>query len=267
MAKTGGIWEVKKMKVVFFCGGQGMRLYPSTGNIPKPLVAIGDHPILWNLMKYYSYYGQNEFILCLGYKGGEIKKYFVNYNEALSNDFVLTEGGKIEVISKDIEKWNITFSDTGLQTNTGERLKKIKKYVGDDEWFMVNYADALTDLNLQELTDYAIKRNKIGCLITVSVPQSFHVIYSDRYGYVKQIERIEKSELRINGGFFIFKNEIFDLIEKGEDIIEALKRLAERQELVEYKYDGFWASMDTYKDKARLDKMAETGKAPWEIWK
>jgi glucose-1-phosphate cytidylyltransferase len=254
------------MKTVFFCGGLGMRLFPSTENFPKPLIKVGDHPIIWILMKYYSHYGYNEFILCLGYKGGEIKKFFLDYNEAISNDFILTEGGNVEVLSKDIEKWKITFADTGFNTLTGERLQKIEKFIGDDDWFMANYADALSDLNLQRLVDYAKKRDKIACFTTVHVPQSFHIVTSDGEGYVTKLERMEKSDTRINGGFFVFKKEIFKYIKKGEDIIEALIRLADQGELIEYKSDGFWASMDTYKDKARLDQFAETGKAPWEIW-
>lgn len=256
------------MKVVFFCGGYGMRLYPSTGNIPKPLVNVGDNPILLQLMKYYAHYGYHDFILCLGYKGTEIKRFFLDYSETLSNDFIMSSGGDIEVLSKDIEERRITFVDTGLHSTIGERLKSVEKYIGDDEWFMANYADALTDLNLPGLIDYAKKRDKIGCFITVNPPQSFHVVNSNRYGYVTELNLIEKSGIRINGGFFVFKKEIFQFIKTGEDLIfEPFERLIELRELVEYKYDGFWASMDTYKDKARLDDMANNGKAVWEVWK
>ena len=256
------------MKVVFFCGGYGMRLHPSTENIPKPLVNVGDHPILWNLMKYYSYFGHNDFILCLGYKGTEIKRFFLDYSEALSNDFILSSGGNVEVLSKDIEEWRITFVNTGLHSNIGERLKSVEKYIGDDKWFLANYADALTDLDLRDLIDYAKKKDKIGCFITVNPPQSFHVVNSDRYGYVKDLSLIEKSGIRINGGFFIFKKDIFQFIHTGEDLVlKPFERLIELRQLVEYKYDGFWASMDTYKDKARLDDMANSGKGVWEVWK
>lgn len=256
------------MKVVFFCGGYGMRLYPSTDNIPKPLVKVGDHPILWELMKYYSHFGHNDFILCLGYKGNEIKEYFLNYNEALSNDFILSPGGRIEILSKDIEEWSITFADTGLHSNIGQRLKRVEKYVGDDEWFLANYADALTDLNLKDLIDYAMRMDRIACFITVRPPHSFHVVDLDKDNHVIDLSLIERSDLRINGGFFVFKNEIFDYIQDEEELVmEPFQRLIDERELIAYRHDGFWASMDTYKDKAKLDDMAENGKALWEVWR
>src|SRR4030065_715751 len=137
------------MKVVLFCGGMGMRLYPSTENIPKPMVVIGEKPILWNLMKYYSYFGHKNFILCLGYKGEEIKKFFLNYDECLSNDFILSQGGKKrQLLKSDIEDWRITFVETGLDSNLGQRLKAVQKYLEGEEMFLANYSDGLTNLHL-----------------------------------------------------------------------------------------------------------------------
>jgi glucose-1-phosphate cytidylyltransferase len=256
------------VKVVFFCGGYGMRLFPSTEAIPKPLVTVGDTPILWNLMKYYSHYGYKDFILCLGYKGNEIKKYFLNFNEALVNDFVMTRGGKkLEVLNKDIEEWTITFVDTGLHSNIGERLVAVKSHLQNEERFMANYSDALTDLHLSDLVQFAQNKDKIGCFITVNPPHSFHVVESDN-GNVTDLHLIEQSNIRINGGFFIFKKQIFDYIKPGEELVlQPFQRLIKDKELVTYKYDGFWASMDTYKDKSRLDDMATHGKALWKVWK
>lgn len=257
------------MKVILFCGGLGMRLYPSTENTPKPLVVIGEKPILWNLMKYYTYYGHKNFILCLGYKGEEIKKFFLNYDECLSNDFTLTKGGKKrKLIKSEIEDWNITFANTGLYTNIGQRLKTVEKYLDEDEVFLANYTDAVTDMPLPNIIDFFNKRGKIGCFIAVKPFHTFHFISSDANGIVKDIYPISKANLRINGGFFVFKKEILDHIKEGYDLVDdVFQRLIEKDELVSYNYDGFWQNMDTYKDKQKLDELALNDKAPWEIWK
>jgi glucose-1-phosphate cytidylyltransferase len=257
------------MKVVLFCGGLGMRLYPSTENIPKPMVLVGEKPMLWHLMKYYSYYGHKDFILCLGYKGEQIKKFFLNYDECLSNDFTLTHGGKRrKILKSDIEDWKITFVDTGLHTNIGQRLKAIKKYVESDQIFLANYSDAITDMSLPKQIDYFMEQGKTGCFLTVKPFHTFHIISSDTDGLVKSIYPIVKSNIRINGGFFIFKNDIFNYINEGEDLVNApFQRLIEINELIAYNYDGFWANMDTYKDKQQLDELASNVRAPWQIWK
>jgi glucose-1-phosphate cytidylyltransferase len=256
------------MKVVMFCGGLGLRLHPSTDRIPKPLVKVGGKPVLLLLMKYYSYFGHKDFILCLGYKGDEIKKFFLNYDECLSGDFVLSNGRKKEkLFHSDIEDWKITFADTGLNSSLGDRLKAVQKYVDKDERFLANYSDGLTDLYLPDLIDYSVKRGKIACLMTVKPSVVFHYVSVDRKGYVKNIRQLNKTPLRINGGFFVFKNEIFDYINPAEDLVyEPFQRLIKKRELVAYKYDGFWASLDTYKDKQRLDELASKNASFWEIW-
>ncbi len=242
------------MKVVLFCGGLGMRLYPTTEATPKPLVPIGEKPLLWHLMKYYSYFGHSDFVLCLGYKGDQIKKYFLDYEKFLSNDFVFSSvGKKCQLLKKDIEKWRITFVDTGLENET---------------MFLANYSDAVTDLCLPKQIDFFTKRDKTGCLLTVKPFYTYHAVSTRADGTVKTLGPISKSEISLNGGFFIFKNAIFDHIEKGEDLVdEPFQRLIKNQELVAYKYDGFWANMDTYKDKQRLDELASSDKAVWEVWK
>lgn len=255
------------MKVVLFCGGMGLRLHPATENIPKPLVQVGGKPVLLLLMKYYSYFGHKDFILCLGYKGEEIKRFFLNYDECLHSDFVLTNGvNKQKLFKSDIEDWKITFAETGLNTNLGQRLKMVQKYVGSEEAFLANYADGITDLYLPDMIEYSKKRNKIGCLLAVKPAVAFHSVSISDDGFVQNVSQLNRTPLRINGGFFIFKNQIFDYINAGEELVlEPFQRLISKNELVAYKYDGFWASLDTYKDKQRLDELASNN-ASWEIW-
>ena len=256
------------MKVVLFCGGLGLRLQPSTERIPKPLVEIGGKPVLLLLMKYYSYFGHKDFVLCLGYKGEEIKKFFLNYNEYLSGDFVLSNGVKKEKLFKsDIQDWKITFADTGLHSTLGDRLKAVQKYLEGETFFLANYADGLTDLYLPNLIDYATKEGKIACMITVKPSVVFHYVSVDADGHVERIQQLNQTPLRINGGFFVFKNEIFNYINPGEDLVyEPFQRLIDKRELIAYPYDGFWASLDTYKDKQRLDELASRDSSFWEIW-
>lgn len=256
------------MKVVLFCGGLGLRLHPSTENIPKPLVSVGGKPVLLQLMKYYSYFGHKDFILCLGYKGDEIKRFFLNYDECLTGDFVLSNGDKKQKLFKsDIEDWKITFAETGLNSPLGERLRSVKKYLDGEEVFLANYSDGLTDMYLPNMIKYFTKRDKIGCMVTVKPSVVFHYVSANRDGYVKNICQLNKTPLRINGGFFMFKNKIFDYINPDEDLVnEPFQRLIKKHELIAYKYDGFWASLDTYKDKQRLDDLASKNASFWEIW-
>ena len=256
------------MKVVLFCGGQGLRLQPSTERIPKPLVQVGGKPLLLQLMKYYSFFGHRDFILCLGYKGEEIKKFFLNYDECLSGDFVLSNGDKKQKLFKsDIEDWKITFAETGLNSTLGERLKMVQKYLDGEDIFLANYADGLTDMYLPNMMEFFLKRGKIGILITVKPSVVFHYVSATKDNYVKDICQLNKTPLRINGGFFIFKKQIFDYIKPGEDLVnEPFQRLIKKRELIAYKYDGFWASLDTYKDKQRLDELASKNSSFWEIW-
>ena len=256
------------MKVVLFCGGLGTRLHPYTEDVPKPLIEIGGKPILLLLMKYYAYFGHKDFILCLGYKGEEIKKFFLNYDASLSGDFTLSGGGKKDILSKsETDDWKITFAETGLNSNQSYRLKAVQKYVGKDEHFLANYSDGLTDLYLPDLIDFSLKKDKIACLMTVKPSITFHSVLADRNCHVKNICYLNKTQFRMNGGFFVFKNEIFDYINPHDDLInDTFQRLAHKHELVAYKFNGFWASLDTYKDKQRLEDLSSKRTAFWEIW-
>ena len=256
------------MKVVLFCGGLGMRLYPTTEKAPKPLVTLGEKPILWHLMKYYSYYGHNDFILCLGYKGEKIKKYFLDYDECLSSDFVLSNEGKDrKLIVENKDNWRITFAETGINSNIGQRLKAVQKYLKGEKVFLANYSDGVTDLNLPDMINFFTKANKIACFLSVKPFHSYHAVTANADGLVSNITPLAQSNTRINGGFFVFKSEIFNYIKNGEDLVdEPFQRLITQQELLTYDFNGFWASMDTFKDKQQLDEMTSDGKAPWQVW-
>jgi glucose-1-phosphate cytidylyltransferase len=257
------------MKVVLFCGGLGMRLREYAENTPKPMVPIGYRPILWHVMKYYAHYGHRDFILCLGYRADAIKEYFLNYDECLSNDFTLSQGGKrLELYHSDIHDWNITFADTGVNSNIGQRLKAVERYLQGEEVFLANYCDGLTNLHLPDLIDSFKTRNKIASFVSVCPSLSYHVVSVGGEGLVKEIKEISRSNLRINGGYFIFRREIFQYIQEGEELVHApFQRLIHEEQLVAYPLDGFFASMDTFKDKQILDDLYSSGRAPWEVWK
>lgn len=255
------------MKVVLFCGGMGTRLKEHSGTIPKPMVDIGYRPIMWHLMKYYAHYGFKDFILCLGYKGDYIKDYFLNYNEALSNNFVMSKGGReIRLYNKDIEDWNITFVDTGLNGNIGDRLMAVKDYLDGEEMFMANYTDGLTDLPLLQYLDDVYKSDKIASLVAVKPSLTFHVVKMDGRN-VQSIEMVQKTDLWVNSGFFVFKKDIFDYMRKGEELVlEPFARLIAENQLMAYQYEGFFVGMDTFKEKQMFDDMYNSGNMPWAVW-
>jgi|SRR6185503_9963648 len=256
------------MKVVLFCGGLGMRIRDNE-NIPKPMTTIGYRPIMWHLMKYYAHFGFKDFILCLGYRADSIKDYFLTYNECVSNDFTLSEGGrKVELLKSDISDWRITFVDTGLNSNIGQRLWAVKEHLAGEEYFLANYADGLTDLNLTDQLTHFLSYRKIASFLSVKPNLSFHMVSSDEQGRVTAIEDIAKSRLRVNGGYFLFRQEIFDYMRPGEELVlEPFKRLIAEDQLLAYRYDGFWQAMDTFKDRQSLEQMYASGNAPWEkLW-
>jgi glucose-1-phosphate cytidylyltransferase len=257
------------MKVVLFCGGLGTRLREYSETIPKPMVPIGHRPILWHIMKYYAHHGHTEFILCLGYRGDMIREYFLNYNECLSNDFTLSDSGKrIELHSSDISDWKITFVDTGLNANIGQRLMAVREHLGNDAEFCANYADGLTDCSFDTLYTHFRSSGKIASLMCVQPMHSYHVVSTEPDGNVRGILPLSNAGLWINGGYFILKKEIFDFMKPGEELVDApFKRLIEKNQLTSYVHPGFWASMDTFKDKQMFDDMNTRGERPWEIWK
>lgn len=256
------------MKVVLFCGGLGMRLREYSEAVPKPMVPIGYRPILWHVMKYYAHYGHKDFILCLGYKADVIKKYFLEYDECVTNDFVLSKGGKnVKLLASDISDWNITFVDTGLVSNIGQRLKAVQKHLDGQEVFLANYSDGLSDLPLSSMIESFKRSGNIACFAGVKPRASFHMVSADPSGVVKSINHISKAGARINGGFMVMRQEIFDYMRDGEELVEEpFRRLIAEGKLMAYLYDGYWACMDTFKEKQDLDDAFGQGKAPWAVW-
>jgi glucose-1-phosphate cytidylyltransferase len=256
------------MKVVLFCGGLGMRLRDYADNVPKPMVPLGYRPIIWHLMKYYAHYGHRDFVLCLGYRGDMIKNYFLNYEEGVSNDFILSEGGrKRELLTSDIEDWRITFVETGLASNIGQRLMAVKKHLAGEEMFLANYSDGLTDLHLPDQIEAFKKSGTTATFLSVRPNLSYHFVSTDAQGRVQSFRDIAQSGLRVNGGFFVFRQEIFDAMRPGEELVEKpFNRLVDQQKLLAYQYDGFWVPMDTAKDKQKLDELYASGKPPWYVW-
>jgi glucose-1-phosphate cytidylyltransferase len=258
------------MKVVLFCGGLGMRIRDAE-DVPKPMVLIGYRPILWHVMKYYAHFGHKDFILCLGYRAEAVKNYFLNYNECVSNDFVLSDGGKnLELLNSDIHDWRITFVDTGTNSNIGQRLKAVEKHLVGEEEFLANYSDGLTDMPLPQQLDHFHRYDKIASFLCVRPNLSYHLVSVEpgNGSLVSDMHAINNGDVRINGGFFIFKKQIFEQMRDSEElVVEPFRRLIEAKQLIGYPYDGFWASMDTFKDKQQLEGLCAGGVAPWEVWK
>lgn len=256
------------MKVVLFCGGLGLRLRDYSESIPKPLVRVGPQPILWNIMRYYAHYGHTDFILCLGYRGEAIKEFFLNYSEAMANDFTLTNGGtEVQLHRKEIQDWRITFVDTGLSSNIGERLLSVREHLVGEEVFLANYSDGLTSMDLNAYLDFARKKDRIATFVSVRPTVAYHAVLADPSGAVTDIYPVSKRS-RINCGYFAFKREIFDYMEPGDELVTVpFQRLIEANQLVTYEYDGFWQCMDTFKDRQLLHDMYVRGETPWAVWK
>ena len=256
------------MKVVLFCGGLGMRIRDAAANVPKPMVTIGYRPVLWHVMKYYAHFGHKYFIMCLGYRGDVIKDYFLNYSECVSNDFVLSEGGKkLELMARDIQDWTITFVETGATSNIGQRLRAVERLVRGETEFLANYSDGLTNLHLPDHIAHFHAQDAVASFVSVKPNLSYHLVSVADGGRVTRIEEIRRSTVRINGGFFVLKPEVFDYIRDGEELVcEPFQRLISCSRLSAYEYDGFWMSMDTFKDRQELEDIYARGNAPWEVW-
>jgi len=257
------------MKVVLFCGGLGTRLREYSNTVPKPMVTLGGEPILRHLMKYYAYFGHREFILCLGYRGDVIERHFVECAEAASapshrgardHTFSLPAG--------ELGEWKVTLVETGLDANVGERLRSVQAYLERDPVFLANYSDALSDLPIPQYLEHFRRLNAVASFACVRPSQTFHTVSLGDGGRVREIRPASDSGLWINGGFFAFRREIFDDLHAGEDLVdEPFRRLIAREQLIGYRHDGFWACMDTLKDKQAFDEMIARGEVPWEVWR
>jgi len=261
------------MKVVILCGGYGTRIRDVADNIPKPMIPVGNYPILWHIMKYYATFGHNEFILCLGYKGNVIKDYFLNY-EIHTADFSITLGEKdsLNILNGHSEQgWKITFAETGLDAMTGARIKKIKKYITPGETFMLTYGDGLSNVDLDKLISFHQSHQKVLTLTTVRPAGRFGEIKSSPEGQIIEFnEKPQSTEGRINGGFFVCNYSLFDYIEDGDDISfeqQPIKKVVNDRQLMQYDHDGFWQPMDTYREYTLLNKLYLNHQAPWKIWK
>lgn len=256
------------MKVVILCGGMGTRLREETEYRPKPMIEIGEKPILWHIIKMYSSYGFNDFVICLGYKGYVIKEYFSNYFLHQSDVTMDLGKNKMEVHDSHAEQWRITLVDTGLNTMTGGRIKRIKKYVGNDA-FMLTYGDGVADINLNRLLAFHKSHGRTATITAVQPSGRFGALDMDENDHVISFKEKPKGDNAwINGGFFVLEAKIFDYIEGDRTVWERepLEYLAKEGELAAYRHTGFWQPMDTLRDKNQLDELWGSGKPPWKTW-
>ena len=258
------------MKVVLFCGGEGMRLRGYSEDVPKPMVTIGSRPVLWHVMKYYAHFGHKDFILCLGYKANAIKNYFLEYEESVSNDFVFSQGGrKLEFMQRDIDDWKITFVDTGLRATIADRLRLVEPHLQGEEMFLANYSDGLTNFYLPDMIQEFSRRDCLASFLSVQPrSSSLDTVVADEEGYVSGIRNMTEAKVWVNGGYFILRKDIFKYINPGEELIyEPFRRLMSEGKVWSQRYDGFWQCMDTFRDKQILDELEASGNAPWRLWK
>jgi glucose-1-phosphate cytidylyltransferase len=259
----------KLVKVVLFCGGLGTRLREHSETIPKPLVPVGYRPIIWHLMRYYAHFGHKDFILCLGYHGEMIREYFLNYRDSMSTDFELTLPSRdVRLLTPGVEDWRITFVDTGIHANLGQRLRRVRHLLDGESMFLANYSDGLSDLDLPAMVSEFEQSRAQASFLAVRPAQSFHSIVADAEGLVQSIEPLSQSDTWVNGGFFCLRPSIFDVLHEGEELVEQpFRRLMERKALRARKHKGFWAAMDTFKDKIELDRREARGDCPWMLWR
>ncbi len=259
------------MKVVILAGGLGTRLSEETIIKPKPMVEIGGKPMLWHIMKIYEYYGFNEFIICLGYKGHMIKEYFINYFLYNSDITVELHNNKLDVHYSTAESFKVTLVDTGVDTNTAGRIKRIESYIGQDETFMLTYGDGVANVNIKDLVDFHHKHGKLATLTSIQPPGRFGNIETDGDGVVQHFEEKPQGDGNwINGGFFVLNRGIFDFLQGDMDTIQWEKKplidIARKNELAAYKHNGFWKCMDAMRDKIELEELWNSDQALWKMW-
>lgn len=258
------------MKVVILCGGLGSRMGDLTETRPKPMIEIGGKPILWHIMKAYAHYGFNEFVICLGYKGESIKSYFKNY-ESNSFDFTVklgTGNTKLHSLNREAE-WVVTLAETGLNTKTGARVKRVEKYI-DSDIFMLTYGDGVCDLDINKLLEFHLSHGRIGTVTGVSPPSRFGELSVDKGRVLSFNEKLSRSNGLVNGGFFVFKKQFLEYLTADEECVlerAPLEKLATDGELMVFNHPGFWQCMDTPNEERLLDGLWNAGKAPWNVWR
>ncbi|MEA4871024.1 MAG: glucose-1-phosphate cytidylyltransferase [Christensenella sp.] len=258
------------MKVVLLAGGFGTRLTEESHLRPKPMIEIGDQPILWHIMKLYSHYGYNDFVICAGYKQHVIKEYFADYYlHRCDVTFDFSQGGSMCVHSSVSEPWRVTIVNTGLETMTGGRVKRIQPYIGEEP-FLLTYGDGVSNVNIEEQVRFHKKHGKIATMTSINVGQQFGVIEFDEAGMVTKFREKQHTDGRvINGGFMVLNPEVFDYITEGDASVferNPLEGLARDGELMAYQHQGFWQCMDTQRDKQKLEDLWASGNAPWKVW-
>lgn len=253
------------MKTVLFCGGQGMRIREYSEAVPKPMIPIGHQPILWHLMSYYASYGHKDFVLCLGYKASVIKDFFLSGKPQTFADCVVSGFGRqIEIIGDTREDWRVALIDTGIARNIGGRLLAVRSHVEREEMFLANYADGLSDVNLDHMVETFRKSNKVACFLAVRPTMSMHLINIGPEGRLQSFRNAKEADLWINGGFFLIRPEIYDYMREGEELVaEPFARLIAEDKLMAYKHEGFWCPMDTLKDRQYLEELVDRGDMPW----
>ncbi len=253
------------MKVVLFCGGLGTRIREYSEAIPKPMIPVGSQPMLWHIMQYYSSFGHRDFTLCLGHKANVIKEFFLGYRREVFSDCVVSDNGAaIELLGQPTDDWRVTMIDTGIWRNIGQRLWAVRDHVQDEEMFLANYSDGLSDVDLDAMVADFKASGKIACFLAVTPPVTFHLAEIGDDGQVTRMTAAPRADLWINGGYFIFRPEIFDYMRPGEElVVEPFARLIEEGQLLAYKHNSFWRSMDTLSDRQLLEEMVEQGRMPW----
>ncbi len=256
------------MKVVLFCGGFGMRMRDGVTNAPKPMAMIGDRPLMWHVMRYYAHYGHTEFILCLGYGASAVKDFFLTYDETRSNDFVLNGGGEVELFKTDISDWKITFVDTGLHSAIGERLRRVRRFVENEEMFLANYADVFTNAPLPDMVSRFEATDAVVSLIAVQPQSSHHVVEVSEGGRITGVTPVRDLLQWENGGYFVIRPEVFDHLNEGEDLVEdaIMRRLVPQRKAIAYPWKGYWSPADTVKERAQMEEMYYRGNCPWMVW-
>lgn len=254
------------MKAVILAGGYGTRIAEETIVRPKPLVEIGGKPILWHILKTYSHYGINDFIICLGYKGYMIKEYFANYFLHTSNVTIDIKNNKMEIHDVHAEPWKITLIDTGKDTMTGGRIKRIEKYI--DDTFCLTYGDGVSDLNISESIEFHKKNKLVSTVTAIQSPGRFGALKIKNNKVENFVEKPKGDSSWINGGFFVFEPKIFEFLKDDRTILERepLEKLSTMNQLGVYKHEGFWHAMDTLREKEHLERLWEQNKAPWKVW-
>jgi glucose-1-phosphate cytidylyltransferase len=255
------------LKVILFCGGLGLRMRDGSTTALKPMVTVGDRPLLWHIMRYFAHFGATDFILCLGHGAEAVEKYFARYGENLAGDFRLDADGTMRMLTQSEPGWSITFVDTGLDSSIGERLARVRSYVEDEEMFLVNYSDTLTDVHLPDVVERFRRSTAVASLLAVPLTSTHHVVDVADDGTVRGFRSVRELNQWENGGYFVMRPAVFEHLRTGQDLVpHALDRVAATGGLLAYPYSGFWRAVDTHKDRLELEQMYRDQNCPWMVW-